>query len=81
MRNAPSDPFVALCLETYDDPIGVGVSYERGTPVVRDRHGASCGQRAGISRLFTVCTGRFKYRDTSLIRNRHPPRAIVAPWA
>ena len=26
------DPEVALCLGTYGDPMGVGVSYERGTP-------------------------------------------------
>ena len=25
--------YVALCLETYGGPRGVGVSYERGTPV------------------------------------------------
>ena len=29
---APEDPTVALCLGTYGDPRGVGVSYERGTP-------------------------------------------------
>ena len=29
----PQDPTVALCLETYGDPRGVGVSDERGTPV------------------------------------------------
>ena len=29
----PLDPEVALCLGTYGDPRGVGVSYERGTPV------------------------------------------------
>ena len=29
----PQDPTVALCLETYDNPRGVGVSYERGTQV------------------------------------------------
>jgi len=29
----PLDPTVALCLGTYGDPMGVGVSYERGTPV------------------------------------------------
>ena len=28
----PEDPAVSLCLEIYDDPRGVGVSYERGTP-------------------------------------------------
>ena len=27
------DPAVDLCLRTYGDPKGVGVSYERGTPV------------------------------------------------
>ena len=27
------DPDVAPCLGTYGDPRGVGVSYERGTPV------------------------------------------------
>ena len=30
----PQDPTVALCLGTYGDPRGVGVSYERGTPVL-----------------------------------------------
>ena len=29
----PQVPTVALCLGTYGDPRGVGVSYERGTPV------------------------------------------------
>ena len=29
----PSDPTVGLCLGTYGDRRGVGVSYERGTPV------------------------------------------------
>ena len=32
----PEDPTVALCLGTYGDPLGVGVSYERSTP-------AGCG--------------------------------------
>ena len=31
----PQEPTVALCLGTYGDSRGVGVSYERGTPVVR----------------------------------------------
>ena len=30
----PQDPTVALCLGTYGDPMGVGVSHERGTPVI-----------------------------------------------
>ena len=30
----PQDPSVALCLGIYRDPMGVGVSYERGTPVL-----------------------------------------------
>jgi hypothetical protein len=30
---SPQDPAVALNLGSYDDPRGVGVSYERGTPV------------------------------------------------
>ena len=34
IRNTPTwDPTVALCLGTYGDPRGVGVSYERGTLV------------------------------------------------
>jgi len=28
----PQDPAVALCLGTYGDPMGMGISYERGTP-------------------------------------------------
>ena len=33
-KNPPRvNPTVALCLGTYGDPGGVGVSYERGTPV------------------------------------------------
>jgi len=34
-KNPPpsQDPTVALCLGNYGDPRGVGVSYERGTPV------------------------------------------------
>ena len=36
----PQDLTVALCLETYGDPC-VGVSYERGTPVI---------QHSGIAR-------------------------------
>ena len=32
-NNAPLGPHSALCLGTYGDPIGVGVSDERGTPV------------------------------------------------
>ena len=35
-------PTVALCLGIYGDPVGVGVSYERGTPVGRFRR-ARCG--------------------------------------
>ena len=31
-RTAPQVPTVALCLETYGDPKGVGVPYEQGTP-------------------------------------------------
>ena len=30
----PSDPTVTLCPGTYGDPMGVGVSYQRGTPVL-----------------------------------------------
>jgi hypothetical protein len=34
IRNTPSeDPTVALFLRIYGEPRGVGVSYERGTPV------------------------------------------------
>ena len=34
IRNAPpKDITVALCIGTYGDPRGVGVSYERSTPV------------------------------------------------
>ena len=34
-RNRPPwDPTVGLCLELYGGPMGVAVSYERGTPVV-----------------------------------------------
>ena len=34
IRNTPQlDPTVAICLRAYGGPIGVGVSYERGTPV------------------------------------------------
>ena len=29
---------MALCLETYGDPKGVGISYEQGTPVYAQRH-------------------------------------------
>jgi len=32
-KHPPYDPTVALFLGTYRDPMGVGVSYERGTPV------------------------------------------------
>ena len=32
-KKPPSDPTVAPCLGTYDDPRGVGVSFERSTPV------------------------------------------------
>ena len=32
-KQKTEDSTVALCLGTYGDPIGVGVSYERGTPV------------------------------------------------
>ena len=33
-ENAPPyDPTVALGLQTYGGPMGLGVSYERGTPV------------------------------------------------
>ena len=35
----PSDPTVAPCLGTYGDPRGVGVSYERGTPVTSEEDG------------------------------------------
>jgi len=31
----PKDPTVALCLGPYRDPMGVGVSYERGTSVLK----------------------------------------------
>ena len=35
VRNHPPwDPTVALCLETYGDPRGRGISYERGAPVI-----------------------------------------------
>ena len=38
IRNTPpQDPAVALCLGTYGDPRGVGVSFARGTPVVGHR--------------------------------------------
>ena len=39
-KTSTQDPSVALCIGTYDVPTGVGVSYERGTPVpaVRIRH-------------------------------------------
>ena len=30
----PQDPAVALCPGSYGDPRGVGVSYERGIPVI-----------------------------------------------
>ena len=30
----PEDPTVALCRGTYGGPMGVGVSYQRGTPVI-----------------------------------------------
>jgi len=40
IRNTPPyDPTVALCLGTYGDLRGVGVSYERGTPVAHTRCG------------------------------------------
>ena len=32
--NPPQEPIVALCLETRDIPRGLGVSYERGIPVL-----------------------------------------------
>jgi len=32
----PLDPTAALCLGTYGDPRGVGVSYGRGTPVLNN---------------------------------------------
>ena len=32
------NPLEALCPETFGDPMGVGISYERGTPAVDDSH-------------------------------------------
>ena len=37
------DPTVALSLGTYGDPRGVGVSYERGTPVAVNNFGEVVG--------------------------------------
>jgi len=39
------DPTVRLCLGTYGDPMGVGVSYERGTPV--GSLGGACSEVRG----------------------------------
>jgi len=41
---------VALCLGTYGDPWGVGVSYERGTPVGVDLEIAGYGARNSFKR-------------------------------
>ena len=44
-------PTVALCLGTYGDPMGVVVSYERGTPVVSNVERAiSAGSPVGFLR-------------------------------
>ena len=46
------DPTVALCLGTYGGPMGVGVSYERGTPVRKTRGGA---ERVCVCVFVCVC--------------------------
>ena len=66
----PYDPTVALCLGTYGDPMGVGLSYERGTPEER-----------GHVRWSRPPVRRDRYRGTSLIRNRNPHRTAIGPYA
>ena len=34
----PYDPTAAVCPETYGGPVGLGISYERGTPVLMLPH-------------------------------------------
>jgi len=62
-----------LCLGSYGGARGVAVSYERGTPV-----------QCSVSTLREPClmnTFVFRYRGTSLTRNRPPPRTTVGPQA
>ena len=68
----PQDPAVALCLGTYGDARGVGVSYERGTPVhstllprcLTSRHepSGSVGNRAVHAQKFQLEGADFWYR-------------------
>ena len=57
-RPPTQDPVVALCIGTYGDPRGMGVSHERGTPV--GGYGSTLGTR-GVRfeplRRATTCRG------------------------
>ena len=53
---SPNDPTLALCLGTYGDPRGVGVSYERGTPI--HLHGVACCSTP-------LCTGVPRTKETA----------------
>ena len=46
IRSTPpvQDPTVSLCLGTYGEPTGLGVSYEQGTPAARGRGGNRLGK-------------------------------------
>ena len=69
MRNQPPPyaPTVGLCLGPYGDSRGVGVSYERGTPVF------DFWRLAGaFLDVFPKVTDSW-YRGASLIRNIPPP--------
>jgi len=74
------DPAVALYLGTCGDPRGMGVSYERGTPVCHEK------DEQHAERAFSM------YRGTSLARKRTPlgpysrpmpmsPRGLLGGWA
>ena len=67
----PQDPTVALCLGTYGSPRGVGVSYERGTPVCFASEGLGLVERRGGPDS--------KNGGSSLIRNTRSPRNTTGP--
>ena len=73
LAHKKQDPTVALCVGTYGGPMGVGVSYERGTPLAKwkghqDAHVHRVSRGHGQVTLFDALRGYVAHKKQYLPR-------------